>query len=164
MEKVTRRTTGTTKPSSAAQALAEAFVIETLANSGNRAYGDDSPIYDIISVYGIPKVVNDINSPVEGYSEATAAMKSDMDAVISVSVFDGREAFTLAVKDGKNVHYFSLQHDKEGNPLTAGELVLAKVVLNRSFDIPNSDKTLEAGRIIFKALPVEYALKLKKAA
>lgn len=147
----------------AAQILAKFGGNAKMAMSKLTGYSEEgAPLYDMVQSYGIPStVINNLDNAFTTHAEVRDALKEGQ-AAITVSVFEGRDAFSLAVKEGKQIYYFGLMHDKDGNPLTAGTLVLSEVVTNRKFDIPGTDVTLEKGKVMFKALPAEYALKLVK--
>jgi hypothetical protein len=142
--------------------------IMTALMDGAIGYGEGSPLYDLVQFVGMPsRVVNTLDTPFETHAQLTAALKPG-EGGISVSVFGGRDVYTLGVKAPTGaVYYFSLYHDKDGNPQVDGQLYLAKVEVVRDFSIKgvNDDQPLlKKGAIIFKAVPQAYAEKLSERA
>jgi hypothetical protein len=127
-----------------------------------RLYGDGEPLYSLIEFVGMPsKVINDVSNPFETHADVVKATKNG-EAAITVSTFDGRDVYTLAVKapQGNGIYYFSLYHNKDREPQVDGQLYLAKVQVDRDFQIEiDGVKTtiLEKGKVIFKAVPEAYA-------
>jgi hypothetical protein len=135
------------------------------AITGLVGYGISKPLYDLVDLIGIPsRLVNDLNSAFNSHAEAVAGLKEGEAGISYSSQFD---AFSLAVKNGEGIFYFSLLHDKDGNPQTAGVLILCETRVNRDFflEIDGVKKLiLPAGKTIFKAVPQSYAEKMPRAA
>lgn len=134
------------------------------AIAGLVGYGISKPLYDLVAPLGMPtRLVNDLNNPFNNHAEAVAGLKHGEAGVIYSEKYD---AYSLAVKDGEGVYYFSLLHDKAANPQIAGPLVLCETRVNRDFYLElNGVKTLilPAGRTIFKAVPQSYVEKMPRA-
>lgn len=131
-----------------------------------RIYGASVPLYDLIAPVGVPSaIVNTLDTPFENHAQCSKELKANQ-AGYSVSEFEGREVFSMAVNTGQGIAYFGIMHDKDGDPIQHEEVILVKAKVNRDFAIDvEGEKVviLQKGRVVYKAVSVEYFQKMNKA-
>lgn len=131
-------------------------------------YGAGGPLYDLVAPIGVPSlIVNGINDAFATYAEVLKNTQPGQ-AAYTVSMFDDREVFSMAVNTGEGIAYFSIMHDADGEPIeqVAEETILVKAKTNRDFSIEQDGKKiviLQKGTELHKAVDVAYFGKMKQA-
>jgi hypothetical protein len=159
----TPKNAGKTNGASIGNLNMDALVLAVQSNMDtNVIYGGNGrPLYDLVAVAGTIKTINTPAKALRGdFKEIKAAIKQGS-AAFMVGQFDN---YQIAINSSKGVMFAGVLHDSDGKPRTEVDLTLCVVEVNRDFDIPGTDVTIEKGTRFVKALPAEYVGKLQKAA